>query len=94
MAHMHGADLQGAAHDLLTSLERSAVSLDAVAHALENEFMQRFGHTGVRDGQALRWLLCSIVWHAIAAQGRTHALCAAGQPHGNKPSTAPVATVR
>jgi hypothetical protein len=40
-------DLLGTSRDLLTSLDRSAAALNMVAHTLENEFAERFGHTGV-----------------------------------------------
>lgn len=40
-------DLLGTSRDLLTSLDRSAATLNMVAHTLENEFAERFGHTGV-----------------------------------------------
>lgn len=33
---------------MLTSLDRSAMALNMIAHTLENEFAERFGHTGVR----------------------------------------------
>lgn len=54
MAHHHhhhlraGSELQATSTDLLTALERSAMALNTIAHTLENEFSQRFGHTGVR----------------------------------------------
>eukprot|EP00775_Hariotina_reticulata_P006432 gene6432-6662_t len=45
MAH-YGLDLLSTSNDLLTSLDRSAVALNMIAHTLENEFAERFGHTG------------------------------------------------
>lgn len=59
MAH-YGADLLTSSQDLLTSLDRSAVALNMIAHTLENEFSERFGHTGVR---------CSLVC------ARVHVMC-------------------
>lgn len=49
MAHHHqyGTDLQSTSQDMLTALDRSAAALNMIAHTLENEFAERFGHTGV-----------------------------------------------
>jgi hypothetical protein len=50
MAHraQYGTDLLSSSQDMLTSLDRSAMALNMIAHTLENEFAKRFGHTGVR----------------------------------------------
>eukprot|EP00878_Enallax_costatus_P016446 GHUV01017251.1.p1 GENE.GHUV01017251.1~~GHUV01017251.1.p1 ORF type:complete len:158 (+),score=46.95 GHUV01017251.1:335-808(+) len=42
----YGTDLLSSSQDLLTSLDRSAMALNMIAHTLENEFVERFGHTG------------------------------------------------
>lgn len=44
-----GTDLLSTSQDMLTSLDRSAMALNMIAHTLENEFEERFGHTGVRS---------------------------------------------
>lgn len=44
----YGTDLLSSSQDMLTSLDRSAMALNMIAHTLENEFAERFGHTGVR----------------------------------------------
>lgn len=52
MAHnraQYGTDLQSTSQDMLTALDRSAMALNMVARTLENEFAERFGHTGVRS---------------------------------------------
>lgn len=51
MAHgraQYGTDLLSTSQDMLTALDRSAMALNMIAHTLENEFSERFGHTGVR----------------------------------------------
>mgnify|MGYP001807492521 CR=1 FL=1 len=50
MAHraQYSTDLLSSSQDMLTSLDRSAMALNMIAHTLENEFAERFGHTGVR----------------------------------------------
>jgi hypothetical protein len=52
MAHsrsQYGTDpLSTSSQDMLTALDRSAMTLNMIAHTLENEFSERFGHTGVR----------------------------------------------
>lgn len=51
MAHgraQYGTDLLSTSQDVLTALDRSAMALNMIAHTLENEFSERFGHTGVR----------------------------------------------
>jgi hypothetical protein len=59
MAH-YGIDLLSTSNDLLTSLDRGAVALNMIAHTLENEFAERFGHTGVRTTKAHQ-LSCIVV---------------------------------
>lgn len=49
MAHgraQYGTDLLSTSQDVLTALDRSAMALNMIAHTLENEFSERFGHTG------------------------------------------------
>ena len=43
-----GTDLASTADDLITLLERSRATLSTVGHALEQEFAERFGDSGVR----------------------------------------------
>lgn len=49
-------DLLGTSRDLLTSLDRSAATLNMVAHTLENEFAERFGNTGANPQEIAKRL--------------------------------------
>lgn len=60
MAH-YGTDLLSTSNDLLTCLDRSAVALNMIAHTLENEFAERFGHTGVSSTAAHASLLIAYI---------------------------------
>lgn len=51
------ADLLASSRDLLMSIDRSAMALNMVAHTLENEFSERFGHTGVSCSCSLAGVL-------------------------------------
>jgi hypothetical protein len=71
MAHsraQYGTDLQSTSQDMLTALDRSAMALNMIAHTLENEFAERFGHTGVSlnaIGITGMWLYVESAYFAI-----------------------------